>query len=90
LISEELAPLAIKLVAAVGKQPITGIVLDVSYYPSNLRIPGIEETNESSPARNSAHCMLEKVNPQVVAPRLTFHAGARGSLRRRWPLRRRR
>ena len=31
LISEELAPLATELVAAVGKKPITGIVLDASY-----------------------------------------------------------
>ncbi len=41
LISEELAPLATELVAAVGKEPITGIVLDAIYYPSDLRIPGI-------------------------------------------------
>src|ERR1700676_5292330 len=34
LLSEELAPLATALVAAVGKKPITGIVLDASYYPS--------------------------------------------------------
>ena len=54
LISEELAPLATELVAAVGKKPITGIVLDASYYPSNLRIPGIEDTNESYNALNSA------------------------------------
>jgi serine-type D-Ala-D-Ala carboxypeptidase/endopeptidase (penicillin-binding protein 4) len=54
LISEELAPLATDLVAAVGKKPITGIVLDASYYPSNLRIPGIENTNESYNAPNSA------------------------------------
>ena len=40
LISEELAPLAAELVAAIGKEPITGIVLDASYYPSDLRIPG--------------------------------------------------
>jgi D-Ala-D-Ala carboxypeptidase 3 (S13) family len=40
LISEDLAPLATKLVAVVGKEPINGIVLDASYYPSNLRIPG--------------------------------------------------
>ena len=46
LISEDLAPLATELVAAVGKEPITGIVLDASYYPSNLRIPGIEDTDE--------------------------------------------
>jgi D-alanyl-D-alanine carboxypeptidase/D-alanyl-D-alanine-endopeptidase (penicillin-binding protein 4) len=54
LISEELAPLAVKLVAAIGKQPISGIVLDASYYPSNLRIPGIEQTDESYNALNSA------------------------------------
>ena len=47
LISEELAPLATELVAAVGKAPITGVVLDASYYPSNLRIPGIEDTGEA-------------------------------------------
>ena len=54
LISEELAPLATELVAAVGKKPITGIVLDASYYPSNLRIPGIEDTDEAYNALNSA------------------------------------
>jgi len=54
LISEELAPLATELVAAVGKKPITGIVLDASYYPSNLRIPGIVNTGESYNALNSA------------------------------------
>jgi serine-type D-Ala-D-Ala carboxypeptidase/endopeptidase (penicillin-binding protein 4) len=54
LISEELAPLATRLVAAVGKRPITGIVLDASYYASNLRIPGIEDTNEAYNALNSA------------------------------------
>jgi serine-type D-Ala-D-Ala carboxypeptidase/endopeptidase (penicillin-binding protein 4) len=54
LISEELASLATRLVAAVGKQPITGIVLDASYYPSNLRIPGIEDSREAYNAPNSA------------------------------------
>ena len=54
LISEELAPLATKLVAAVGKKAIAGIVLDASYYPSNLRIPGIEDTDEAYNALNSA------------------------------------
>jgi D-alanyl-D-alanine carboxypeptidase/D-alanyl-D-alanine-endopeptidase (penicillin-binding protein 4) len=34
LISEELAPLATELVAAIGTKPIT-VVLDASYYPSN-------------------------------------------------------
>jgi D-alanyl-D-alanine carboxypeptidase/D-alanyl-D-alanine-endopeptidase (penicillin-binding protein 4) len=54
LISEELAGLATELVAAIGKTPITGIVIDASYYPSNLRIPGIENTDESYNALNSA------------------------------------
>src|SRR3984957_11687609 len=54
LISEELAPLATELVAAVGKEPLTGIVLDASYYPSDLRIPGIEDTNDAYEALNSA------------------------------------
>jgi D-alanyl-D-alanine carboxypeptidase/D-alanyl-D-alanine-endopeptidase (penicillin-binding protein 4) len=54
LISEELAPLASDLVAVVGKEPISGIVLDASYYPSNLSIPGIEDTNNAYDALNSA------------------------------------
>jgi D-alanyl-D-alanine carboxypeptidase/D-alanyl-D-alanine-endopeptidase (penicillin-binding protein 4) len=54
LISEELALLAPALVAAVGNKPITGVVIDTSYYPSNLRIPGIEDSNESFDASNSA------------------------------------
>jgi D-alanyl-D-alanine carboxypeptidase/D-alanyl-D-alanine-endopeptidase (penicillin-binding protein 4) len=54
LISEELAELAPQLVAAIGKEPITGIVLDASYYPADLRIPGIEDTNEAYDALNSA------------------------------------
>ena len=54
LVSEELAPLAVALVAAIGKKPINGIVLDASYYPSNLRIPGIENTDEAYNALNSA------------------------------------
>jgi D-alanyl-D-alanine carboxypeptidase/D-alanyl-D-alanine-endopeptidase (penicillin-binding protein 4) len=54
LISEELEPLGKELVAAIGKEPITGIVLDASYYPSDIRIPGIEDTNEAYDALNSA------------------------------------
>jgi len=54
LISEELSILATELVAAIGKAPITGIVLDASYYPQNLRIPGIEDDNLSYDALNSA------------------------------------
>jgi D-alanyl-D-alanine carboxypeptidase/D-alanyl-D-alanine-endopeptidase (penicillin-binding protein 4) len=54
LISEELALLAPALIAAVGKKQLIGIVIDTSYYPSNLRIPGIEDSNESYDALNSA------------------------------------
>jgi D-alanyl-D-alanine carboxypeptidase/D-alanyl-D-alanine-endopeptidase (penicillin-binding protein 4) len=54
LVSEEVAKLATELVAATGKEPLTGIVLDASYYPSDLRIPGIENTTESYDALNSA------------------------------------
>ena len=54
LISEELKPLAADLVAKIGKAPITGIVVDGSYYPSNLRIPGIENDDLAYDALNSA------------------------------------
>ena len=54
LISEELAQLANDLVARIGKAPIAGMVLDASYYPETLRIPGIENTDESYNALNSA------------------------------------
>jgi serine-type D-Ala-D-Ala carboxypeptidase/endopeptidase (penicillin-binding protein 4) len=54
LISEELAELAAALVATIGKEPLTGIVLDASYYPSDIRIPGIEDTDEAYDALNSA------------------------------------
>jgi serine-type D-Ala-D-Ala carboxypeptidase/endopeptidase (penicillin-binding protein 4) len=54
LISEELAPLATELVAKIGKAPIAGIVVDASYYPSNLRIPGIEDDDTAYDALNSA------------------------------------
>src|SRR3954447_2657819 len=54
LVSEELAVLARGLVAAIGKQPLAGIVLDASYYPADLRVPGIEASNEAYDALNSA------------------------------------
>ena len=54
LVSEELALLAKDLVAATGKEPFTGIVLDASYYPADIRIPGIEETGRAYDALNSA------------------------------------
>jgi serine-type D-Ala-D-Ala carboxypeptidase/endopeptidase (penicillin-binding protein 4) len=54
LISEELKPLASALVAKIGKAPITGLVVDASYYPPNLRIPGIEDDDTAYDALNSA------------------------------------
>ena len=54
LVSEELAQLAAGLVAAVGREPVAGVVLDASYYPADLRIPGIEHDNEAYDALNSA------------------------------------
>jgi len=54
LISEELAPLAADLVAKIGKAPIAGIVVDGGYYPSNLRMPGVEDDDEAYDAANSA------------------------------------
>ncbi len=41
LVSEELALLAPKLLAAIGKEPLAGIVADTSYFSRDLRISGI-------------------------------------------------
>jgi len=54
LISEELAQLASDLVVAIDKKPLSGVVLDASYYPSEIRIPGIEDTEEAYDALTSA------------------------------------
>ncbi|MCD1641400.1 D-alanyl-D-alanine carboxypeptidase/D-alanyl-D-alanine-endopeptidase [Aurantimonas coralicida] len=54
LVSEELAVLAPKLLEETGTEPFTGIVVDASYYPAELRIPGIEATDEAYDALNSA------------------------------------
>src|SRR3954470_16195425 len=54
LVSEELTQLASQLVAAIGKQPLSGIVLDASYFPSDIHIPGIEDSEEAYDALNSA------------------------------------
>ncbi|MER0238364.1 D-alanyl-D-alanine carboxypeptidase [Fulvimarina sp. MAC8] len=69
LVSEELALLALELVRAVGEEPLTGMVLDASYYPDDLRIPGIEDTDEAYDARNSAFAVNFN----------TIHAVRRGS-----------
>ncbi|HMB48928.1 MAG TPA: D-alanyl-D-alanine carboxypeptidase [Afifellaceae bacterium] len=54
LVSEEVALLAPKLLEATGKEPFAGMVLDAGYYPTNLRIPGIEATDEAYDALNVA------------------------------------
>lgn len=54
LISEELARLGSQLVVAIGRKPLSGIVLDASYYPPDIRIPGIKDTDEAYDALNSA------------------------------------
>ncbi|QFT65700.1 D-alanyl-D-alanine carboxypeptidase precursor [Labrenzia sp. THAF35] len=54
LVSEELALLAPELLAVTGKAPFVGLVLDASYYPASLRIPGIEDTGEAYDALNAA------------------------------------
>src|SRR5579863_1477798 len=54
LLSEELAILAKNLVAASGEAPIAGIVLDASYFPPDLTIPGVEDDALAYDALNSA------------------------------------
>ena len=54
LVSEELALIAPALLAATGSEPFSAMVLDGSYYPADLVIPGIENTGESYDALNSA------------------------------------
>ena len=54
LVSEELALLAPRLLAATGTDAFAGMVLDASYFPETLRIPGIEETDEAYDALNAA------------------------------------
>jgi D-alanyl-D-alanine carboxypeptidase/D-alanyl-D-alanine-endopeptidase (penicillin-binding protein 4) len=54
LISEELAVLAKNLVAATGAAPYSGLVLDASYFPADLAIPGVEADAEAYDAPNAA------------------------------------
>ncbi len=75
LISEELKPLASALVAKIGKAPITGLVVDASYYPSNLRIPGIENDDAAYDALNSA---LGVNFNTIYAERIGSQGGLRG------------
>src|SRR5882757_9334355 len=54
LVSEELALLAKELVAAVGPKPLTVIVIDASYFPAKLFIPGVEHSARDFDAFNSS------------------------------------
>ncbi len=54
MISEELAILAPQLLAKTKKKPFSAIVVDTSYYPDGLRMAGIENTDRSYNALNSA------------------------------------
>ena len=54
LVSEELAVLAPALLKATGTEPFTSIIIDTSYYPNDLKIPGIEADDEAYNALNSA------------------------------------
>ncbi len=54
LVSEELAVLAPALLKATGTAPFTSMVIDTSYYPNDLKIPGIETNDEAYNALNSA------------------------------------
>lgn len=54
LVSEELALLAPVLLEKTGMEPFKALVIDASYYPKGLRIPGIEPTSEAYDALNTA------------------------------------
>ena len=69
LVSEELALIAAKLLEETGKQPFSGMVIDISYFPADLSIPGIEATRRSYNALNAA----------LAANFNTIHAVRRGN-----------
>ena len=54
LVSEEIVLLAPEVLKAIKNQPIKKIVIDTSYYPADLRIPGIEQDSEAYNALNAA------------------------------------
>lgn len=54
LVSEEFAMLVPALLEKTGSEPFSGIVLDTSYFPKNLQIPGIEPDDEAYNALNVA------------------------------------
>ncbi|MEM8689128.1 MAG: D-alanyl-D-alanine carboxypeptidase [Pseudomonadota bacterium] len=54
MVSEELALMASELLAKTGKEPFSAMVLDTSYFPAKLKVPGRENTGRSYNALNSA------------------------------------
>ncbi|MBV6658646.1 MAG: D-alanyl-D-alanine carboxypeptidase [Devosiaceae bacterium] len=54
LVSEELAVIAQRLVAAAGTAPFSAMVLDTSHFPSAITIPGIVGDSEAYNALNAA------------------------------------
>ncbi len=54
LVSEEFALLAPQLLEATGKAPFKSVVLDIGYFPADIRIPGIEDDSEAYNALNGA------------------------------------
>lgn len=54
MVSEELALLAPMLLEATGKDPFKAIVIDTSYYPDDISVPGVENTGRSYNALNAA------------------------------------
>lgn len=54
LVSEEIALLTPELLAAAGDSSFSGVVLDTSYYPDDLAIPGIDHDEEAYNALNTA------------------------------------
>ncbi len=69
LVSEELALLAPALLEATGKETFRAMVIDTSYFPDTLSIPGIKNDDEAYNALNSA----------LAANFNTIHARRNGS-----------
>lgn len=53
LVSEEFALMAPEILAKTGKEPFSGLVIDTSYFPAKLKVPGRENTRRSYNALNS-------------------------------------
>ncbi|MEL6920097.1 MAG: D-alanyl-D-alanine carboxypeptidase [Pseudomonadota bacterium] len=54
LVSEELALIAPRILQVAGEEPFSAIRLDTRYFEANMRVPGIENDDESYNAPNAA------------------------------------